>query len=219
MNRFEEQMRTVNTQLTGMSAMVEQQVQDAIKALLSANLELARQVISNDRAVDEVENQITDVAIRLLATNQPVAGDLRFLSSLFRLAADLERVADLAVNLAWRVVAINEEIELRASFSPLLAAMAEVAQKMLRQTLDALNRRNGSQALDVCRNDSELDDLHRCHRQQMIQFMQKRPELAAWGVEAILAGNYLERIGDHLTNLCEEIIYLVSGRVIRHCQT
>lgn len=216
---FEQQLQALNTELVKMSAMVEEQVRQAGEALLGADIALARQVIKGDQRVDEAENHITNEAIRILATLQPVAADLRFISGLFRLVTDLERVSDLAVNLAWRTVAINEEIKLRAPFSPALPRMVQLTCAMLTQALDALSQRNEKSALEVKHCDNQLDQLHRNHRQEMIAFIQQRPELAAWGVEAILAGNYLERIGDHITNLCEEIIYLVSGQVIRHCVT
>ncbi len=215
-SRFNKEIESVNTQLVRMGALTEALVQDAIKAMLNANVALAREVIRRDQEVDDAENQITSFTIKLLAINQPVAGDLRFLSAVFRLVTDLERVADLAVNLAWRAIAINEEIAIPAPFSPLLPQMAQTAQEMMATALDALTQRNDQSALMVCRSDNELDRLHREHRKAMIELMQKKPELVPWGVEAILAGNYLERIGDHITNVGEEIIYLVRGEVIRH---
>jgi phosphate transport system protein len=191
-------------------------VQDAVKGLLNADVSLARQIITRDQEVDKAENSITREAIRLLATNQPVARDLRFLSSVFRLVTDLERVADLAVNLAWRTVAINEEIALRASFSPLLIEMTLMVKKMMAQALEALGRRNDEAALVISHSDHELNNLHHRHRRAVVAIMQQQPELIPWGVEVILANNYLERIGDHITNLGEDIFYLVRGQVIRH---
>ncbi|MDR1397587.1 MAG: phosphate signaling complex protein PhoU [Desulfarculales bacterium] len=216
MNHFDKEMESINTDLIRMGALSERLVQDAIKALLSGDTSLARQVVARDRQVDNAENAISRTATRLLATNQPVAGDLRFLSTIFRLITDLERVADLSVNLAWRTVAINEEIGLKAPFSPLLPEMALMAQKMAAQVLAALARRDCESALLVCQSDNDLDELNHRHYREVVEIMQKRPDLVPWGVEAILAGNYLERMGDHITNLGEEIIYIVRGEVVRH---
>jgi phosphate transport system protein len=216
MNHFDKEMESINTDLIRMGALSERLVQDAIKALLTGDIPLARQVIARDRQVDNAENAISRNTTRLLATNQPVARDLRFLSTVFRLITDLERVADLSVNLAWRTVAINEEIELKAPFSPLLPEMALMAQKMIAQVLAALARRSYEAALLVCQSDNDLDELNHRHYREVVEIMQKRPDLVPWGVEAVLAGNYLERMGDHITNLGEEIIYIVRGEVVRH---
>lgn len=216
MSKFYREIEDINTEMIKMGSKAEQLVEDAIKSLLTADIKLAREVIVRDQQIDDAENKITNTTIRLLAINQPVAGDLRLLSAVFRLVTDLERVADLAVNLAWRTIAINEEIERRAPLSPLLNQMSLTAKAMLNKALDSLAQRNDQSAYQVCYSDDELDALHQEHRQETINLMQQQPELVPWGVECILAGNYLERIGDHITNLCEEIIYLVCGQVIRH---
>ena len=166
MSHFVQELQGINIEVTKMSALVEQQVQEAIKALFNSNVALARRVIEDDRLVDDAENYIIENTIRILATHKPVAGDLRFLSSVFRLATDLERVADLAVNLAWRTVAINEEISLKTEFSPLLPEMSQLSQDMLKKALDALVKRDENSALFVCKSDNELDRLHRLHRRQ-----------------------------------------------------
>ena len=216
MHRLNQEIEKINHELAKMGSLSEQLLQDAVRALLTADVALAREVIGRDQQVDDAEKTINRYTIRLLATNQPVAGDLRFLSAVFRLVTDLERVADLSVNLAWRTVVINQEIDLPAPFSPLLPEMAQIAQDMMSKAMEALSLRNDHLSLQVCLMDNGLDKLHRQHRRAIIATMQDHPELVPWGVEAILAGNHLERIGDHITNICEETVYLVRGEVIRH---
>ena len=217
MNRFVTELDNLSQDLMKMGALVEQQLDSASQALAENKLALAREVIKRDNDVDEVENAIIEQTIKLLATFQPVAADLRFLSTTQRMAMDLERVADLSVNLCWRVVAMNEEVELKAPISPLLPQMAIVAASMMSQAMDAFAARDEAMAVGVLHRDDELDDLNRQHRAVMIELMQKRPELVPWGVEAINASSHLERIGDHVTNLAEEVVYLVKGLVLRHC--
>lgn len=211
---FHRQMEAVKEDLLKMASLVEKAISEAAQALVRRDLGLARAVIRQDRRVNALENQIESNCIRLLATQQPVAVDLRFITSAMKINTFLERMGDQAVNVAERAMELSE----MESFDipSTLHEMAVIAQEMTRQCLDSFVRKDVSLAYKVCARDDELDSLNRHLLEEMIQWMMREQRLVLRGVELIIAGRHLERIGDEATNIAEEVVFLVEGMVIRH---
>ncbi len=197
-----------------MASLVELAIFEATRALVHRDIPLARGVIQRDRRVNALENRIEGNCIKLLATQQPVAVDLRFLTSAMKINTFLERMGDQAVNLAERA---EEMSEMEAMEIPsTLQQMAQIAQEMTRKCLDAFVRRDVALAYQVCAMDDELDALNRHLLEEMIGWMMREQRLVKRGVELIISGRHLERTGDEATNISEEVVFLVEGTVIRH---
>ncbi|MEW6266791.1 MAG: phosphate signaling complex protein PhoU [Thermodesulfobacteriota bacterium] len=214
-HHFSQEIARLKEDILKMGGLVEEALEEATRALVSRDSNLAREVIKKDTRIDDLENAIDSFAIKLIATRQPVAADLRFLAGALRIGSTLERTADQAVNIADRTLVLNDLATLEP-FPATLLEMAELAKEMTRKCLDAFVRRDVSLAYEVCGQDDELDDLNRRLLEEMIGVMIDEQRLIRRGVEVILAGRHYERIGDQATNVAEEVVYMVEGRVIRH---
>ncbi|UQZ90326.1 phosphate transport system regulatory protein PhoU [Deltaproteobacteria bacterium Smac51] len=212
---FEKELSGLKRDLIQMSRTVELNVYEAARALLEARGELAVTVIKRDNLVNAMENAINDRAILLLATRQPVAGDLRFLTACLRLAAELERVGDQAANLSRRALALGE-MENPWPLPEKMKEMIAAARGMLELALDSLARDDPSLSKTVLTLDDQVDGLYRAIRAEAIDVMKSDGEKVAWGLELINAASNLERLGDHATNLAEEVIFMVRGLNVRH---
>lgn len=211
---FQRQLEAVKEDLLRMAGMVEQAISDATRALVRRDSALARAVIQKDKRVNALENQIESNCVRLLATQQPVAVDLRFITSAMKINTFLERMGDQAVNVAERALELTEMDPFEVPTT--LQRMALLAQEMTRECLDAFVRKDVSLAYQVCARDDELDAMNRELLEEIIQWMMRENRLILRGVELIIAGRHLERIGDEATNISEEVVFLVEGMVIRH---
>ncbi len=214
LSHFHRQMEQLKEDLLKMAGLVEEAIHEATRALVSRDAALARTVIQNDRRINALENQIEGHCIKLLATQQPVAVDLRFITSAMKINTFLERMGDQAVNLAERSLELMEMdwVEVPGT----LEQMAAIAQGMTRRCLDAFVRRDVSLAYAVCSRDDELDSLNRDLLEEMLNWMMREQRLVRRGVELIISGRHLERIGDEATNISEEVVFLVEGTIIRH---
>jgi phosphate transport system protein len=172
--------------------------------------------MKQDREVDELEIDVEDNCIRLIALHQPVAKDLRVVTTGISLTHELERMGDLAVNIAQRTLELCEEPPLKPLID--LPRMAEHAHGMLRQSLDAYVREDVEMALAVCSSDDLLDQLNSQVFRELISFMIENPRTIGVATRLILVGRYLERLGDHATNIAEMVVYMVEGRNIRHAK-
>lgn len=197
-----------------MAGMVEQSIHQAIASISGRDSELARTVIRGDRGIDLMQNEVERRAMNLLATQQPVAGDLRFLSSTIKILSFLERMGDQAVNVAQRSLALCELETMEVP--PNLLAQADIAREMTASCLDAYLREDVAICQAVMQRDDDLDALNRVFLEEMIQWMNDERRLIRRGVEYILASRHLERVGDEATNIAEEVIFLVEGRMVRH---
>jgi phosphate transport system protein len=211
---FHRQMQQVKDDILTMAGLVEQSIHDAAEALARRDSGLALAVIKGDRRIDIMQNRIEERCITLLATQQPVAGDLRFLASVIKICAYLERMGDQAVNLAQRSQALDELLPTEVPAT--ILNMAEVAEEMTHGCMDALAAGDVALANGIIGRDDDLDNLNRHILEEMVQWMASENRLVRRGVEFILVGRHLERIGDEATNIAEEVVYLVEGRVIRH---
>ena len=211
---FSEKLESLRRQLIGMGAEVESQIRLAVEALVEADATKARKVIDRDKVIDQMEIKNDEDAIDLLATQQPVASDLRLLVSALKINADLERIGDHAVNIA-------ESAERMSRFRPFkpwidIPYMAEIARGMLREALDAFVRKDSELALAVCKRDDLLDDKNKSMIRELLTYMAENPALISACIEIMSISKNLERVGDLATNIGEEAIYIAEGEVIKH---
>ena len=211
---FSEKLESLRRQLIGMGAEVEDQIRLAVEALVEGDAVKARKVIEHDKAIDQMEIKNDEDAIELLATQQPVAGDLRLLVSSLKINADLERIGDHAVNIA-------EAAERMSRFRPFkpwidVPYMAEIARGMLSEALDAFVRKDSELALAVCKRDDILDEKNKSIIRELLTYMAENPALISASIEIMSISKNLERVGDLATNIGEEAIYIAEGEVIKH---
>ncbi|MCB2225513.1 MAG: phosphate signaling complex protein PhoU [Desulfarculaceae bacterium] len=214
LSHFHRRMQEVKEDLLKMAGRAEQAVHSATRALDARDVELAKSVIQGDRRIDLMQNEIEERCINLLATQQPVAVDLRFLSAVTKIASFLERMGDQAVNLAQRAMALAELDPVPTPGT--IMSMSTIAREMSKDCLDSFVEEDVAKAERVLVRDDELDQLCRSFLEEMIGWMNEERRLVRRGVEFILASRHLERIGDEATNVAEEVVYLVEGRIIRH---
>lgn len=211
---FDGELKTLKEKLLRMSNLVEESISASVKALIDRNCDLADQVILNDDAINMIEIEIDDLALRLLALHQPQAGDLRFITSAMKINNDLERMGDLAVNIAQLV---GDLTKIPAPKSIIhISQMAQSAQVMLRDSLNAFVNDDARLAKDVCKRDDQVDDWNRAIFLEMFEEMSKDRKVIKQDLDLILVARNLERIADHSTNICEDVIYIIEGRVIKH---
>jgi len=213
-SHFHRQMREVKEDLLMMAGLVEEAIHQATDSLGQRDAQLAQKVIAGDRRIDLMQNQIEERVFTLLATQQPVAVDLRFLSASIKICSFLERMGDQAVNLAERTQTLAELGPM--DNPPQLAAMGELAREMTCLCLDAFVESGVELARKVIKRDDELDALNVELLEAMVGWMTEERRVIRRGVELILASRHLERIGDEATNIAEEVVFLVEGRIIRH---
>lgn len=200
--------------LLSLSALVEDQVAAAVEALQERDAVKARRVLGRDAQVDQREVEIEEECLKDLALHQPVACDLRFLVSVLKMNKDLERIGDLAVNIARKAITVAGYTDLDIPFD--LAGMWDKCQRMLRDSIDALVNRDAPLAERICARDGEVNRQKHQIRRQAEELLRTQPErVPAWLALLAVARN-LERIADHAVNIAEDVIYLVEGRIVRH---
>jgi phosphate transport system protein len=214
LRHFDEELKTLKEKILRMGAMVEEQIANAIKALVERDSDLARFVIENDHRVNALDVEVDEDCLRLIALHQPMAGDLRFLTTAMKISTELERMSDLAENISERVIELKEEPQLKPYID--IPRMAEHAQRMVKESLDAFVNRNSELARKVCRDDDFIDDLNHQIFRELLSFMIEDPETTTRAIRITFISKNLERIADHATNIAELVVYLVEGKIIRH---
>lgn len=211
---FDEELEKLKEKILKMSSLVEKAIHLSIKALVDRESELAQQIIKSDDQVNMLEIEIDDFSLKLLALRQPQAGDLRLITSIMKINNDLERIGDLAVNIAERTI----ELLKFPIVKPLIdiPRMAEIAQGMVKDSLDAFVNRDSKLARSVCERDDKVDNLNDQILRELLTYMLQDPKTIERAVDLILVGRNLERIADHATNICEDVIYIVDGKTIKH---
>ncbi|HZM00074.1 MAG TPA: phosphate signaling complex protein PhoU [Planctomycetota bacterium] len=197
-----------------MGGLVEGQVDAASIALTQRRADVARKVMAADDEIDRVELEVDEECLRLLALHHPVAGDLRFITAAMKINNDLERIGDLAANVAERALdlATLPPLPLPLQFEP----MTRIVRGMLHDALDALVRRDGAQARDVIRRDEEVNAIHRRHFESLQEAMMSDPGTIERAIDLLSASRQLERIADQTKNIAEDVVFLVEARVLRH---
>lgn len=214
MTRFDEELMHLKQMVLKMGAMVESSIKDSVRSLVERDDELARSVIERDHQINALDVQIDEECIRLIALMQPMAGDLRFITTAMKITTDLERMGDYSVNIAERALELNREPILKPYID--IPRMSQIAQGMTRDALDAFVRRDKKLAMDVIMRDDEVDDLKYGIFEELISYMVRDPSTVSRAMKISFVAQYLERIGDHATNIAEMVIYLVAGKIIRH---
>jgi len=211
---FSHELRTLRERLATMGTRAEEQIALAMKALNERDDEIARQVIKNDHIIDKDENDIDELALQILATRQPVASDLRFITMSLKFVVDVERIGDLGTGIAKRALELNRLPPLDSRVD--LARLATLAQKNLRAALDAFVRRDAEAATAVITADAEIDKLNASLFAELIAHVATDPATVTRVLPLTSVCRYLERIGDHVKNLAEEVVYMVSATDVRH---
>ncbi|MCX6564832.1 MAG: phosphate signaling complex protein PhoU [Candidatus Aminicenantes bacterium] len=211
---FDEELQFLREKLLRMAVSVEDALSLAIEALKDQKEEPARKVLKNEDNINLLDIEVDEICMRLLALRQPMAGDLRFITSAMKISNDLERMGDLAVNVA--------ELALELARLPLLKPlidiprMARMAQAMVRDSINAFINRDEALARDVCIRDDEVDALDDQILRELLTFMMEDPHTVRRAVALILVSRNLERLADHATNIGEDVIYMVKGKTIKH---
>lgn len=206
---FDEELEAIRTLIAEMGGMAEEQLARAVDALTRRDPELAEQVISDDAKLDQFELQIEDQSIRTIAKRQPMASDLRELMVAIRIASDLERVGDLAKNISKRTIAMTDQVPSRVLGG--FKRMGMLALEQLKTVLDAYARRDTEKALAVWNEDEELDQLYNSVFRELLTYMMEDPRTIGMCTHLLFGAKNIERIGDHATNVAENVYYLVEG--------
>ena len=197
-----------------MGGLVEGQVDAASIALIQRRADVARQVVQADDEIDRVELEVDEECLRILALHQPVAGDLRFITAAMKINNDLERIGDLATNVAERALDLSSGPPLTLPLR--FERMTRIVRDMLHDGLDALVRRDGALARDVIRRDEEVNTIHRENFEVLQEEMMREPASVERAVDLLSASRQLERIADQTKNIAEDVVFLVEARVLRH---
>ena len=211
---FERELEWLKKELLELSALVEENVVKSIQSLKNRDEILAREVINTDDVVDHSEVALEEQCLKILALHQPVASDLRFIISALKINNELERVADLAVNIAERSLVIMKQKVIDSPFD--CTHMANKSRSMLNRAIDSLIRMDKNLAHEVCQADDEVDELNRQVYQRVYQLIKEHPDHVEILINYISVSRHLERIADYATNIAEDVIYLVEGKIIRH---
>ncbi len=214
--QYEEDLRGLRSGLLKMGGVVERQIADAIESLVERNTGRARETIERDAEVNRMDTEMDERCIRLLALHQPAASDLRFITTGLKITTDLERIGDNAVNICERAIELNEEPQLKPYID--IPRMAEIAQSMVKDSLDALMREDPALAREVIERDDEVDQLNYQIYRELLSYMAEDPQTIPRATRILFVSKYLERIADHATNIAEMIVYMVKGSTIRHME-
>ena len=197
-----------------MGGSVESQLQEALQALTERDSERAIRVVENDLHVNKLDVDIDETCLRLLALHQPTASDLRLITTAMKVSAELERMSDLAENIAERAIELNKEPQLKPYID--IPRMADWTIQMVKECLDAFVNRDPELARKVCRDDDFVDDLTEQLFRELVSFMLEDPRTITRAIRLTFIGKYFERIADHATNISELVVYMVEGKIIRH---
>lgn len=213
-SHYEMELREIKNGLIYLGALTEQAIQKAMKSLLERNSELARKVIKEDDEIDKLDNELEDRCIRILALRQPAAIDLRFITTAIKINGHLERIGDMAVNIAEKAIMLNEEPQLKPYID--LPRMADLVGKMIKYSLDALVRSDLALAEKVQQKENAVDELNEQIFRELLTFMMEDPKAIHRAVLITQISKNLERIADHAKGIADMVIYLVTGESVRH---
>jgi len=211
---FDEELRDLKEKLIRMSSVVEEMIEKSITALKIRDEGLMKQVFEKEKSVNMMQIDIDDIALKLIALRQPAASDLRFIISAIKINADLERIGDLAVNIAERGQDLLKEPPLKPLID--IPRMAEISQKMVKDSIDSFINRNSGLAREVCRRDDSVDNLNDQIFRELLTYMLQDTKNINRAIGLMLVARCLERIADHATNIGEDVYYIVEGKDIRH---
>ena len=212
--QFDKELKILKEKLLKMASLAEESVILAVNSLKERKEELAQKVFNGEETINLLDVEIDRLSLRLMALRQPMAVDLRFITSAMRIASELERIGDQSVNIAQRALVLLKLPILKPLID--IPRMASAAQKMVNDSLSAFVNRDENLARDVCQRDDEVDDLNDQIFRELLTYMMQDPSTISRAVDLILVGRHLERIADHATNISEDVIYYVKGKTIKH---
>jgi len=211
---FDEELGELKTKLLRMAGLAEGQIDNALTSLITRDSALARQVIERDHQVNALDVEIDDDSIGLLALHQPAAHDLRLVTTVMKIATELERISDLAENVSERSIELNDEPQLKPYID--IPRMGNLARLMVKESIDAFVKEDATLARKVLTDDDFVDDLMEQLFRELLSFMIENPRTITRAIRLSFIAKYLERIADHATNVAELVVYLVEGKIIRH---
>jgi len=211
---YEQQLGRLRTSVLEMGGLVEEQIGQAVKALVERDQALAQATIDRDHTVNRLDVEIDDLSLKILALHQPAARDLRLITTALKITTDLERIGDMATHIAERAIELVAELPIKPYID--IPRMADFARDMLHRSLDAFVREDTELALAVCSADDVIDQLHEQLFRELLSFMAEDPATVSRAMRLLFVSKYLERVGDHATNIAEMVIFMVKGRSIRH---
>jgi phosphate transport system protein len=211
---FQKELQELKEDLLKMAALVEETISVAVQSLVKRDSNLAKKTFEREDRINRMEIDIEDTCLKLLALMQPMAVDLRFITSAMKITTDLERMGDQAVNIAERAVSLNQEPQLKPYID--IPRIAEITQSMVKDVLDAFINSDSKLARSVCERDDMVDGLNDQVFRELLTFMMSDPQTITRAVHLMIVCRCLERIADHATNIAEDVIFLVNGRVIKH---
>jgi len=214
LRHFIEELEELQSRLLEMGTLVESAIHHAVLSLVERSEELAHQVLRNEDRINHLEVEIDELAVRLLALQQPMARDLRFITAAIKINTDLERMGDLAVNIVERASALIQRPQIKPMID--IPRMAQTVESMVRKSLDAFVKREPDLARSVLLSDDTVDRLKDEIHDELVSFMKENPSVIPQAIDLILVARHLERIADHATNIAEDTLFLVKGVDVRH---
>jgi phosphate transport system protein len=211
---FQKELQELKDDLLKMAALVEEAISTAVQSLVMRDSDLAKKTFEGEDRINRMEIDIEDKCLKLLALMQPMAADLRFITSGMKIITDLERMGDQAVNIAERAISLNQEPQLKPYID--IPRIAKIAQSMVRDVLDAFVNRDPQLARSVCERDDLVDGLNDQVFRELLTYMMSDPKTIPRAVQLIIVSRCLERIADHATNIAEDVIFMVDALVIKH---
>ncbi len=211
---YEQELRDVKEGLLYLGALVEKAIDLAIKALMDRDTELANRVICDDNTIDQHDVEIEEKCIRILALRQPTARDLRFITTAIKINGHLERIGDMAANIAEKAIILSEEPPMKPYID--IPRMAEVARGMIKESLDALVNENTDLAQKVRMEDETIDNLNEQVFRELLTFMLEDPKKIHRALIIMQISKSLERISDHAVGIADMVVYMVTGKIVRH---
>ncbi|MCM3113077.1 phosphate signaling complex protein PhoU [Lederbergia lenta] len=211
-SQFDEQLSELHQQLLTMGMMVEEAVFKSVKSLSEKDEELAQAIVSGDKAINDAEVSIEKTCFSLLALQQPVGSDLRRIATTLKVATDLERMADHAVSIAETTITLKNETYAKPLID--IPNMGELVQKIVRDAITAYIQLDHKGAYTIAQQDDAIDDKYRKVFSELIEMMSKDQKLISQATHLLLVAQYLERIGDYATNICEWIVYMEAGQIV-----
>ena len=214
---YETQLSKLRSCLLEMGGLVEDQITQAIRSLTERDPVLARATVERDHTVNRLDVEIDELSMKLIALHQPAARDLRLITTALKITTDLERIGDLATHISERAIELAAEPPIKPYVD--IPRMADLASSMVHRSLDAFVREDVELALEVCSSDDAIDRMHDQLFRELLSFMADDPQAISRTMRLLFVSKYLERIGDHATNIAEMVIFLVRGTSIRHMDT
>lgn len=214
--QYDAELESVRAKVLQMGGLVEQQIINALEALVTANPKIAAEVMESDRQVNALEVQVDEDCSHIIARRQPAAGDLRMIMMVVKTITDLERIGDEATKIARVAEKIYESDRLYKPRFNEVKSMVALVREMLRTSLDAFARLDATKTVEVARQDEQVDEQFRAAMRQLITFMLEDPRTISMSLEVLFVAKAIERIGDHSKNIAEYVVYMVKGKDVRH---